>query len=73
MSKRNRHGSKKGSIDINEIVNRQLAKGELLGGDKTERLNIRVTPAIMVWLRKQGNMSKYIIGLIVDDMVNRGE
>lgn len=73
MSKRNRYGNKKGSSSPEDIINSLITRGRLKEGRKTEQINIRVTPRILAWLRKQGNMSKYIIGLIVDDMVNRGD
>ena len=73
MTKRNRYSNKKkGSSIIDDMAARQILRGKLLDSKKTEQINIRVTPEILEWLRKQGNISKYIIRLIVEDFIKRG-
>lgn len=73
MSKRNRYGSKGGrSSSVNDIINSERIRGRILRDKRSERLNIRIPPAVLAWLREQPNMSRYIVNLIVDDMIKRG-
>lgn len=76
MSKRNRYKDKNNNddnIDIKEIQREQLIRRALVKGDRTERVNFRCSDEIKQWLDKQSNMSRYIVGLIADDMIKRGE